>query len=212
MSTRSFFLLAPLLVAACGPMPVPVDPAERYAQQQHSADDGHDHGEHFPGDGHDHGDGGGGGGSAGPLADGAQAPNDSIHSGMTGGASSAGATQMNDGEGEPYSGVIRLRGELAEVKPSYLFISVMPEESNMPGCFTRLDLGDESVGTLDGEERVIGFHFTSCPIPGGGPVELKVQWDGDGYVNSENDREIAKRYPVARGAQNIDAVLTADDE
>jgi len=176
------------LVAACGPAPVPIEPnrpAPASPTQQHSADDGHDHGD----------------------AESGAMPNDDTHAGMQDPRRQAPAAAAHEPQsgGEPYAGTVRLRGALAEVQESYLFISVMPEGQRMPGCFDRLDLGDAGVGTITEDERVISFSFASCPIPAGN-VELKVQWDEDGYVESD-DKHVAQRYPVARGAQDIDVVL-----
>ncbi len=198
MRSPSLRALTLLLVwsvgGACGPAPVPLEPrAVSDGASGHSADDGHDHG---PGEV---------GGAA--IPNDAMMPNDATHSGMADPRARPASPHDTTATGEPYGGVVRLRGELAQIRSSYLFISVMPEGQNRPGCFTRVDLGNEQVGTLEGEERVIAFAFQSCPVPGDGAVELKVQWDGDGYINSEDDHEVIQRYAIARGEQGIDVAL-----
>lgn len=206
-------------VAACGPPPVPVDlqgrplaPGAAQVQARptmppraqmpddathaalgegHSADDGHDHGVpagHSADDGHNHG----------PAT---QAPQ------------AMGHAPTDSSTTASFGGVIRLRGELASATDGFLFVSVMPAGTNSPVAFDRFALSDAALGTVEAGERVIPFSYPPTPIPAGA-LELKVQYDVDGYVETKDGATRVARFPIGGGEEGdtaIDVVLDGDD-
>lgn len=177
---KSHSLLSPALLAAllaaCGEPPQPVEPS---ASASH-----------------------------GTVSSG-RMPQDEMHAGL--GATAVPATPANPhgqavGEGETYAGVVRLTGERATRRDAYLFLSIVPKGTSMPLCFDRLDLSDESIGTMEGDARVIPFRHESC-AKYDGDVELKAQFDLDGYVETKQEGSLVKRFPVEHADQAIDVTL-----
>lgn len=190
MKRATLLLSSAYLLSACGEAPQPVVP-QAPAPNEHS-----------PGDGHDHG-----------PAPSREMPQDDIHAPFQNAAPSAPAGGMENphvpnpaAEGAPFSGVVRLTGDRATANEGYLFVSIVPAGTNMPVCFDRLTLSDPEVGKLEGDQRVVPIAWASCPLPEG-ELELKVQYDLDGYVETKTEADLVGRFPVARGDEAIDVVL-----
>jgi hypothetical protein len=188
-------LLLLTLLAACGQGPAPL------GSPGQAPEDGHE--------GHDHPPGQHPEPAAGPLPPGAEVPNDPVHAGL--GQPAQPPAHFGDPDGDDYAGVVRLRGGLAALREGYLFVSVMPEGTNYPACFDRFDLSDPAVGAATDEERVIDLLYTGCSAPAGG-VELKVQFDVDGYVETKDERTVVRRFSIERAAQDIDVVVDDRDD
>lgn len=205
---KSCTILLPLLLTvACGEAPVPVE------EEIHFAGDGHDHGPaeaHSPDDGHDHGPDPSSGGPGGVM------PQDDIHAAFQAGraapASQQGMTGSNPhapsgaAVSASFGGLVRLTGERAAKREGYLFVSVVPAGTSAPACFDRLDLSDNRAGKLTEGVLSIPFAYRDCPAPEG-DLELKVQFDLDGFVETKEEGSLVGRFPIIRGDEAIDVTL-----
>ena len=148
-------------------------------------------------------------------------PADATHAGLDDGGHSADDGHGHgpgDGHGhvaagapteEAFGGAVRLRGALADATEGFLFVSIVKTGENMPIMLHRIELASASVGEVENGERVIPFEFEPSPTPGGA-LELKVQFDSDGFVGSDAATRTV-RYAIERGDLAIDAVLDGDD-
>ena len=139
-------------------------------------------------------------------------PRDDTHAGLGGDQPTSMDMEPHlatSGPADTYVGVIRLRGALAEVKPSCLFVSAMEAGQNRPACSTKLDLGDEAVGQTADGERVVPFVLGACNVIEHG-VELQVWYDLDGFVDTKEEGSVIRRFSIERGDQAIDLVLESD--
>ncbi len=203
MQRALFFAAAAWAVVACGPYPTPVENVRTTRAPAADPHAGHDH---APGEGHDHEPAArqgmpshsvhapfAGQGAQGPVASSGPAPAANPHAGPAEG-------------GETFAGVVRIDGEAAQWTEGYLFVSVVPAGTNSPACFDRLDLSRaREDGLVDGV-RVVPFRYASCPTPPG-DLELKVQLDRDGFVETKDEATRIGRFPIQRGDESIDVTL-----
>lgn len=185
---KLFLTILALSLTACGEPPKPLDEGDAPPQAVQNP----------------HREGGG----AGPLDAGSlgEMPQDSTHAAFASPGSASNPHGSGAVAGEAYGGVVRLTGERATRRDAYLFVSVVPAGTSMPLCFDRLDLSEESLGEMDGDVRIVPFSYTSC-APHDGDVELKVQFDIDGYVETKQEGSLVGRFPVERGDTQIDVTL-----
>ena len=138
-------------------------------------------------------------------------PRDAIHAPFAAHDAGAGVQVPNPHVGpaeggETFAGVVRLPGEHALRTEGYLFVSVVPAGTSAPACFDRFMLADPQTSRLVEGERIVPFLYAGCSAPPG-DLELKVQLDVDGFVETKEEGVLVGRFAIGRGDESIDVTL-----
>lgn len=109
-----------------------------------------------------------------------------------------------------FAGVVRLQGELAQLKSGFVFVSIKPKGIAMP-CYSRkYALADGEVEAGEAGERVLRFELDQSHSLGGlvpGELVAEAYFDPDGLVETKEPEIVRSSVAAQPDDEGLEIVL-----